>query len=125
MPQRPTIPIIPAAPRPLVRAGAGFRTVTQADVEAVPDAASAALKGRGTAWSIAHRFERDAREAADDGWGALDQVASEEHIGPETMVVEEHAKRILNDNDSPDIPFDVSINPYRGCEHGCIFILAF
>jgi DNA repair photolyase len=83
-----------------------------------------ALKGRGTAWAIAHRFESRQREAFDDGWGALDQAADEEHLPPATQVIEEHAKRILTGNDSPDIPFDVSINPYRGCEHGCIYCFA-
>jgi DNA repair photolyase len=82
------------------------------------------LKGRGTAWAIAHRFQADAREAVDDGWGALDQEAQAEHLAPGTTVVEEHAKRILSTNDSPDINFDVAINPYRGCEHGCIYCFA-
>ncbi|MET0383165.1 MAG: PA0069 family radical SAM protein [Burkholderiaceae bacterium] len=91
-----------------------------------PGAASPApsLKGRGTAWAVAHRFERDAREVVDDGWGALDQTAGEELAPPQTVVVEERAKRILSGNDSPDIPFDLSINPYRGCEHGCIYCFA-
>jgi DNA repair photolyase len=82
------------------------------------------IKGRGTGTRIAHRFESDAREAHDDGWGTLDQLASEEHLPPGTQVIEEQAKSILNSNDSPDIPFDLSINPYRGCEHGCIYCYA-
>ncbi|HEX7689422.1 MAG TPA: PA0069 family radical SAM protein [Burkholderiaceae bacterium] len=85
---------------------------------------AAALKGRGTAWAIPHRFAHDAREAVDDGWGALDQVATEERLAPGTTVVEEHAGRILSTNDSPDIHFDAAINPYRGCEHGCIYCFA-
>ncbi len=125
MPHRPTIPI---SPLPLAPTGcgsrAGFRTVDPADAEAAAAAPMPVLKGRGTAWAIAHRFERDEREAVDDGWGALDQIASEERVGPETTVVEEHAKRILTANDSPDISFDLSINPYRGCEHGCIYCFA-
>jgi DNA repair photolyase len=114
-----------------VATAAGSRAVDPAqapDAGADPDLAArapaAALKGRGTAWAIAHRFSRDSREAVDDGWGALDQVAAEEHLAPDTVVVEEHAKRILNGNDSPDIHFDLSINPYRGCEHGCIYCFA-
>jgi hypothetical protein len=76
-----------------------------------------ALLGRGSAWAIAHRFERDAREQFDDGWGTLDQAAQEEHLAPRTEVMEEHARKILSSNQSPDIGFDYSINPYRGCEH--------
>ncbi|TAK76556.1 MAG: PA0069 family radical SAM protein [Aquabacterium sp.] len=83
-----------------------------------------ALKGRGTALRIAHRFERDEREDYDDGWGTLDQAASEEHLPPATQVIEERVKSILSTNDSPDIPFEQSINPYRGCEHGCIYCYA-
>ncbi|HEY9027748.1 MAG TPA: hypothetical protein VIP05_25875 [Burkholderiaceae bacterium] len=113
MPAHRTIPI---APLPLAPAGAGFRAVDPADASAAPRPA-AALKGRGTAWAIPHRFEKDAREAIDDGWGALDQVAREERLAPGTTVIEEHCKRILSTNDSPDIDFDVAINPYRGCEH--------
>jgi DNA repair photolyase len=117
-------PPIPTTPLPLAPAGVGFRVVDPSDAAPALAAPVASLKGRGTAWAIAHRFERDAREAIDDGWGALDQAASEERVGPDTTIVEEHAKRILNANDSPDIPFDVSINPYRGCEHGCIYCFA-
>ncbi|HTP74938.1 MAG TPA: PA0069 family radical SAM protein [Burkholderiaceae bacterium] len=84
----------------------------------------APLKGRGTAWAIEHRFSVDRRERFDDGWGTLDQEAREEHLRPETQVVEEHVKSILTGNDSADIGFDLSINPYRGCEHGCVYCYA-
>ena len=122
MPDRPRIPIHPV---PLAPAGGGFRTVDPLDAgsSSAPGPAPV-LKGRGTAWAIAHRFEKDAREAIDDGWGTLDQEAREEHLAPETQVIEENARRILSTNDSPDIDFDVAINPYRGCEHGCIYCFA-
>ena len=81
-------------------------------------------KGRGTAWAIEHRFTVDERESFDDGWGTLEQAALEEPLRPETQVIEEHVKSILSGNDSPDIGFDLSINPYRGCEHGCIYCFA-
>jgi len=82
------------------------------------------IKGRGSAWAIAHRFEKREREAYDDGWGTLEQSVSEEHLPPATQIIEEQAKSILSSNQSPDIPFDRSINPYRGCEHGCIYCFA-
>src|SRR4051812_28351716 len=120
MPDRRVIPI---APLPLAPAGSGFRTVDPADASVAPGPPPL-LKGRGTAWAIPHRFEKDAREIVDDGWGALDQVAQEERLAPGTTVVEEHVRRILSTNDSPDIHFDIAINPYRGCEHGCIYCFA-
>ncbi|MDI4632296.1 PA0069 family radical SAM protein [Pelomonas sp. V22] len=83
-----------------------------------------ALKGRGSAWAIKHRFSKDLREQYDDGWGSLEQEASEEHLPPATQIIEEQAKSILSTNQSPDIGFDISINPYRGCEHGCIYCFA-
>jgi len=82
------------------------------------------LKGRGTAWAIAHRFTRDAHDAFDDGWGTLEQAASEAPVPVGTEVIEEQVKSIIAANDSPDIAFDFSINPYRGCEHGCIYCFA-
>jgi len=81
-------------------------------------------KGRGTVWAIEHRFSGDRREAFDDGWGTLEQAAQEEQVRPDTQVIEERVKSILAGNDSPDIGFDLSINPYRGCEHGCIYCYA-
>ena len=72
------------------------------------------VKGRGTVWSLAHRFASEDRQAFDDGWGTLDQAVSEQHLPPATQVLEERVKTILTRNDSPDISFDVSINPYRG-----------
>jgi len=83
-----------------------------------------AIKGRGSAWAIAHRFESRERETYDDGWGTLDQQAREEHLPPATEIIEELAKSIISTNQSPDISFDRSINPYRGCEHGCIYCFA-
>jgi DNA repair photolyase len=83
-----------------------------------------ALKGRGTAWAIEHRFTTDAHESFDDGWGTLEQAAREEQLGPATQIIEQQVKTILAGNESPDIAFDLSINPYRGCEHGCIYCFA-
>jgi DNA repair photolyase len=102
--QRPVIPL---------------RPVTSFDVSnPVP------IKGRGTAWALEHRFTREAHTVFDDGWGTLEQAARDERLGPETQVLEERVRNILSGNDSPDIGFDLSINPYRGCEHGCIYCYA-
>ena len=84
----------------------------------------APAKGRGTVWALEHRFSSDRREAFDDGWGTLEQAAREEVVAPGTRILEESVKTILAGNDSPDIGFDLSINPYRGCEHGCIYCYA-
>jgi len=84
----------------------------------------APVKGRGTAWSLSHRFAADSRQPYDDGWGTLDQAVSEQALPPATQVLEERVNTILAGNDSPDISFDLSINPYRGCEHGCIYCYA-
>jgi DNA repair photolyase len=87
-------------------------------------AAPGARKGRGTIWAIEHRFTQRVHEAFDDGWGTLELPALEQAPGPATQVIEEHVKTILAGNDSPDIGFDLSINPYRGCEHGCSYCYA-
>jgi DNA repair photolyase len=84
----------------------------------------ASVKGRGTAWAVASRFHTDAREPHDDGWGTLDQQVSQERSAPSTVIIEQTVRTILSGNDSPDISFDLSINPYRGCEHGCIYCFA-
>jgi DNA repair photolyase len=84
----------------------------------------AALKGRGTAWAIEHRFTSEHHESFDDGWGTLEQAAQEERSAPGTLIIEQRVKSILSGNDSPDIDFDLSINPYRGCEHGCVYCFA-
>src|SRR6185312_1388894 len=83
-----------------------------------------AIKGRGAAKRIAHRFERDARDAFDDGWGTLTDGAQSDSAPPATQVTFEDAKSALTHNDSPDIYFDYGLNPYRGCEHGCVYCYA-
>ncbi len=93
----------------------------------VPEPAASerkAVKGRGTVWAIEHRFSKQTSELCDDGWGSLDLAASEELVAPGTRVIEESVKSILSSNTSPDIHFDLSINPYRGCEHGCVYCFA-
>jgi DNA repair photolyase len=76
-------------------------------------------RGRGAASNLTGRFEKEVREAFDDGWEGLGELAPFK-----TEVRIEHAKRIITTNDSPDIGFEQSINPYRGCEHGCIYCYA-
>lgn len=83
-----------------------------------------ALKGRGTAWAIEHRFTGEQHESFDDGWGSLEHAARAEAASPTTQIIEQTVRSILSGNDSPDIPFDLSINPYRGCEHGCVYCFA-
>jgi DNA repair photolyase len=75
---------------------------------------------RGARSFIQGRFENVARESFDDGWTAEEQSQT----ALQTQVVVERARSILSHNDSPDVGFDRSINPYRGCEHGCIYCYA-
>lgn len=80
----------------------------------------AAMRGRGAVSNPAGRFEKLREEAFDDGWGSLDDAP--ERVP--TEVLPDRTKTIIARNDSPDVPFDRSINPYRGCEHGCIYCFA-
>ena len=82
------------------------------------------LKGRGAATRNAHRFEQDTRAAYDDGWGNWDEIQQGDAPRLQTEVRWEDARSALVRNDSPDIAFDLSINPYRGCEHGCSYCYA-
>jgi DNA repair photolyase len=83
-----------------------------------------ALKGRGAASRLAHRFRVDTRAAFDDGWDTLDERVALEREPLATEVIWEEAKSAISTNDSPDVGFDRSLNPYRGCEHGCIYCYA-
>jgi len=77
-------------------------------------------KGRGARSNVTGRFESRIREAFDDGWTLEDDAAP----ALKTETTAERAKTIIARNDSPDVGFDRSINPYRGCEHGCIYCYA-
>ncbi|HVM22593.1 MAG TPA: PA0069 family radical SAM protein [Sphingomicrobium sp.] len=78
------------------------------------------IKGRGSSSRMAHRFASDAREPFEDGW----EPQPQEPGPPATQVIWEDARSVITGNDSPDVYFDRSINPYRGCEHGCIYCFA-
>ena len=76
-------------------------------------------RGRGTASNAVGRYEPLARVAFDDGWQGLEQLPPFK-----TTVTVDATRKIITHNDSPDISFDRSINPYRGCEHGCVYCFA-
>lgn len=86
---------------------------------------ASARKGRGAVSNLQGRHDALLRERFDDGWTAHgDKTDSEIASAERTQVTEEVAKSILSRNASPDVPFNVSLNPYRGCEHGCIYCFA-
>ena len=77
------------------------------------------LKGRGALTNVGGRYESERRVTEDDGWGILEMVPT-----LKTQITRERAKTIITRNESPDMSFDRSINPYRGCEHGCSYCFA-
>lgn len=76
-------------------------------------------RGRGAGINPAGRFETQSRNESDDGWNSLEEL---EPFKTEVQV--EKPRTIITRNDSPDLHFDRSVNPYRGCEHGCIYCFA-
>lgn len=82
-------------------------------------ALSGQARGRGAGVNMSGRFETFSRSLFDDGWQGLEDLPAFR-----TTVFEEKPKTIISRNDSPDVGFDQSINPYRGCEHGCSYCYA-
>jgi DNA repair photolyase len=85
------------------------------------------LKGRGATFNPGNRFRRDTREAVDDGWTpppSEGEVGDQELPPLKTTVTLQRSRTIIARNASPDIPFTQSINPYQGCEHGCVYCYA-
>jgi DNA repair photolyase len=76
------------------------------------------IRGRGSAANVTHRFATTTRQRLDDGW------EPEQPPLPQTRLLVDSASSVITRNDSPDIGFEQSLNPYRGCEHGCIYCYA-
>ncbi len=87
---------------------------------AVYKSRGAVNKSRGALSNPANRYQHQTRDAFFDGW----DIPEDEPGRLPTRVIEEQCRTIISTNRSPDIPFDASINPYRGCEHGCIYCYA-
>lgn len=77
------------------------------------------IKGRGAISNTSGRYQATGIEAFDDGWDI-----PEDEYKPKTQVQTDASRSVLVYNQSPDLPFDRSVNPYRGCEHGCIYCFA-
>jgi DNA repair photolyase len=82
------------------------------------------IKGRGATFNPANRFRADVRGRCDDGWQPASVDPEDEPPPLRTIVTLQPARSIIAHNDSPDVPFSQSINPYQGCEHGCIYCYA-
>ena len=77
------------------------------------------FKGRGSSSNVAGRFDSLTLEKADDGW-YQDEIV--ENLSE--TVLPDRARSVITSNNSPDVGFEVSINPYRGCAHGCVYCFA-
>src|SRR5712692_1662619 len=126
--RRPPDPAPPPYPPPLAgegREGGSAGGMWEGGAAPYPDAAVqtdvdlARRRGRGAHTNVTGRFEPKVAVAFDDGWQSI------EDLPPfRTEVAIDAARKVITRNTSPDIPFDRSINPYRGCEHGCIYCFA-
>jgi DNA repair photolyase len=106
--------------RPIAKPAAELPAVAPAEDPIGGAAVSAELRrGRGAQSNASGRYEPLAREAFDDGWQSLDDLPAFK-----TSVTIDATRTVITRNDSPDISFDRSINPYRGCEHGCVYCFA-
>jgi DNA repair photolyase len=108
-----------------------FMSKSEIDAEPTPDPTlpDRARKGRGSVSNRSGRYEPGARPLEDDGWQGLGEAGGETPENEDlpslrTVLGIDAARSIISRNTSPDIPFDQSINPYRGCEHGCIYCYA-
>jgi len=108
-----------ARPPPRKQRPALPEAIDEAATLRLPDAIAQSARGRGARSNATGRFEREARELSDDGWGSLADLPP-----LATQITREKPRAIITRNDSPDISFDRSINPYRGCEHGCVYCFA-
>jgi len=95
-----------------------------ASSEPGPAREASAQRGRGATFNPANRYRRDARQAVDDGWAQRAEAVSRDPPPLKTFVAIQPARTIIARNDSPDVPFTQSINPYQGCEHGCVYCYA-
>ncbi len=86
----------------------------------IPSADVRARRGRGALSNHTGRFEPRRTDSFDDGWDTIEAEAER----PATVIIPEACRNPLTTNDSPDVPFDVSLNPYKGCEHGCVYCFA-
>jgi DNA repair photolyase len=105
--------------RPPAKPPAGLLDVGPADPIGGAAVAAELRRGRGAQSNASGRYEPLARVAFDDGWQRLDDLPAFK-----TSVTIDATRTVITRNDSPDIPFDRSINPYRGCEHGCVYCFA-
>ena len=122
-PPRRSLPRRRAACTQAGRAGRPNARAAAVDLDAPTDAEvavdEARRRGRGAQSNASGRYEPLARTAFDDGWQSFEELPPFK-----TTVTIDSTRKIITRNDSPDISFDRSINPYRGCEHGCIYCFA-
>jgi DNA repair photolyase len=108
----------PQNARSLARAGGNTPAEGAVSRTAIPP-----RKGRGALFNPPNRFEHSRREAFDDGWDTLEADLRDLPPLPTTLI-RDHSRSAITWNESPDLGFDRSLNPYRGCEHGCIYCYA-
>jgi DNA repair photolyase len=118
--KRPPVPVPSASPAGVsarARRSAAVDLASPMDAEVAVD--TVRRRGRGAQSNASGRYEPVARVTFDDGWQNLEDLPAFK-----TTVTVDATRKIITRNDSPDISFDRSINPYRGCEHGCIYCFA-